>query len=443
MSTLIENVTAVTLDAENALRRDVNIALDDGTIIAVGAYPPDFEPDTRIDGRGLVALPAFFNAHTHAAMTLERGWAEDLPFDRWLNEKIWVAESALEEEDVYWGAALAAAEMIRSGTVGFADHYFWMNQVARVAEESGMKALLAWCHFGGEPESEVGGVTFEDTIAFVEQWHNAADGRIHTTLGPHSPYMVPPDVLSRFVEEAHRLDVGAHFHLSESEAQLRNSLRDHDKTPPELVAELGLFDLPGPTLVAHCNAATEGDLKLLADAGAFVAHTPKTYQKLAMTMPPLAKMRSHGVNVALGTDGPASNSDLNLLEVLRVTGLYQKGALGDPEAFSRYTLLRLATQVGAEAMGFKESGVLAAGHAADLILLDTSAPHWIPRHDPVAGIVYTAHPGDVAYVWCDGQLLYRKGEFLTLDIDRISCEAEQRAFRMVGAPMSALRSYRG
>ncbi len=443
MQTLIEHVTVVTLDEEETVREDVSIALDDRSIVAIGEPPAEFEPDTRINGRGKLALPAFFNAHTHAAMTLERGWAEDLPFDRWLNEKIWVAESALEEEDVYWGAALAAAEMIRSGTVGFADHYFWMNQVARVVEESGMKALLAWCHFGGEPGGEVGEVTFADTIAFVEQWQGAAEGRIHATMGPHSPYMVPPDVLMRFVDEARRLGVGAHFHLSESKAQLHNSLRDYAKTPTALVAELGLFDLPGPTLVAHCNAVTDGDLELLAASGVFVAHAPKTYQKLAMVMPPLAQMHSQGVAVALGTDGPASNSDLNLLEVLRITGLYQKETLGDPEAFPRSSLLKMATQVGAAALGFEKSGVLAVDRPADLVLLDMTAPHWIPRHDPVAGVVYTAHPGDVSHVWSDGRLLYREGEFLTLDVERISYEAEQRAFRMVGTPMGSLRTYRG
>ena len=134
MRTLIEDVTAITLDEESRILHNVEIALEDRDIVAVGVVPADFTPDEVVDGREMVALPAFFNAHTHAAMTLERGWAEDLPFDRWLNEKIWVAESALTEEDVYWGTTLAAAEMVRSGTVGFADHYFWMDQVAKVVQ---------------------------------------------------------------------------------------------------------------------------------------------------------------------------------------------------------------------------------------------------------------------------------------------------------------------
>ncbi len=441
MRTLIRDVMAITLDEEDRFLEGVDIALEGSSIVAVGQAPPDFAPDELVDGTEMVALPAFFNVHTHAAMTLERGWADDLPFDRWLNEKIWLAESALEEEDIYWGVALACCEMIASGTVGFADHYFWMDQTARAIEESGMKALLAWCFFGIGREHELGHKTFEETVAFVERWRGAAQGRIRTTMGPHSPYMDPPETLLRFVEEAHRLGVGAHFHLSESHEQFEQSMATCGMTPVAYAASLGLLDLPEPTLVAHCNLLTKNDVLLLSEKATWVAHTPKTYQKLAMEMPPLALMLRHGVNVALGTDGPASNSDLNMLEVLRITGLVQKEAQKDPQAMPRTLLLRLATQAPAAAMGFDQSGVLAPGRPADLILLDTRSPRWIPRHDVQAGIVYASHPGDVAYVWADGQLLYRRGEYLTLDVERIRWEAEQRAFRLVGQPLRAMREY--
>jgi len=443
MRTLIRDVSAITLDEEDRFLRGVEVALEGRSIVAVGQAPADFTPEELIDGSDMVALPAFFNAHTHAAMTLERGWAEDLPFERWLNERIWVAESALEEEDVYWGAALACCEMIAAGTVGFADHYFWMDQTARAVEESGMKALLAWCHFGIGEEHELGRKTLEETVAFVERWQGAAEGRIRTTMGPHSLYMGPPQVLRRFVEESHRVGAGAHFHLSESDEQMEQSISAHGMTPVAYAASLGLLDLPQPTVVAHCNVVTPDDLEILSEKGSWVAHAPKTYQKLAMEMPPLSPMLRHGVNVALGTDGPASNSDLNMLEVMRIAGLVQKQAQKDPQAMPRTLLLRLATQAPAAAMGFRGSGVLAPGHPADLILMDTRAPHWIPRHDLAAGVVYASHPADVAYVWADGRLLYRRGEYLTLDAQRIKYEAERRAFRLVGQPMRSMRDYPG
>jgi 5-methylthioadenosine/S-adenosylhomocysteine deaminase len=257
--------------------------------------------------------------------------------------------------------------------------------------------------------------------------------------------MAPPDVLRRFVGEAHRVGVGAHFHLSESQQQVEQSLAAHGLTPVAHAASLGLLDLPEPTLVAHCNVLTPEDVELLSEKGTWVAHAPKTYQKLAMEMPPVTRMLAAGVNLALGTDGPASNSDLNMLEGMRITGLAQKHIQQDPEAMPRTLLLRLATQAPATALGFAGngtgSGVLASGRPADLILIDTTAPHWIPRHDLAAGLVYTSHPDDVAYVWCDGRLLYRKGEYLTLDIERIRWEAEKRAFRMVGKPMASMRVY--
>jgi len=443
MRTLIRDVSAITLDERDRLLDGVEITLEGGSILTIGQAPPDFAPDSVVDGSELVALPAFFNSHTHAAMTLERGWAEDLPFERWLNDKIWVAESALEEEDVYWGVALACCEMIAGGTIGFADHYFWMDQTARAVEECGMKALLAWCHFGMGAEHELGHKSFEDTVAFVERWQGAAEGRIRTAMGPHSLYMTPPEILQHFVEEAHRVGAGAHFHLSESHEQMEQSMATHGKTPVAYAAALGLLDLPESTLVAHCNVLTPDDVELLSEKGTWVAHTPKTYHKLAMEMPPLALMMGNKVNVSLGTDGPASNSDLNMLEVMRIAGLVQKGAQRDPQALPRSLLLRLATQAPAAALGFEGSGVLAPGHPADLILLDTTAPHWIPRHDLSAGVVYASHPADVAYVWANGRLLYKRGEYLTLDVDRIRWEAERRAFRLVGQPLRSMRRYPG
>jgi len=440
-SILIQNVTAITLDDQDRILHDVDIAIKDRTITAVGKAPKSFAADEVIDGRERVALPGFFNAHTHAAMTLERGWAEDLPFDRWLNEKIWVAESALEEEDVYWGAALACCEMLRAGVVGFADHYFWMDQVARAVEEAGMRANLSWCQFGLGAGREVGGAVLEDTIRFVREWHGGAGGRIRCALGPHSPYMCPPEFLRRVARAARELNVGIHLHVAESQEQVANSLAVHGKTPVGHLASLGLFDVPA--IAAHCIAVDDEDITILAEKGVSVAHTPKTYLKLAMGVAPLPRLLAGGVNVALGTDGPASNSDLNMLEVLRITGLYHKNALGQPGSLPRTQLLRLATQAGARALGFAESGVLSPGAPADLTLLDTRAPHWFPRHDVAAGIVYTAHPSDVSHVIVDGQLLMREGDLLTLDEERIRYEAERRAFRMVGTPMRQVRAYRG
>lgn len=434
---LIHDVDFV--DPQGKLQRSQAIAVDGSAIAAVGAAPAGFVADEVIDGRDLVAAPGFFNAHCHAAMTLERGWAEDLPFDRWLNERIWVAESALTEDDVYWGASLAACEMIRSGTVGFADHYFYMDRVAEVVAASGMKALLAWCWFGIDTGKEVGGTDLKTTEAFVERWQNAADGRVKACFGPHSPYMCSPEALKQVVASAERLGAGIHLHLSESREQVKVSLEKHGRTPVGHLAALGVFRVP--TIAAHCNVVTDDDVEILARHRVTVAHTPKTYLKLAMAMPPVQRFLDADVRLALATDGPASNADLNLLETMRLTALLQKGAQGKAEALPIAQVLRLATRNGAHALGFGSSGRIAPGAAADLVLFDTRAAHWRPRHDLAASIVYAAHPADVRHVLCDGKLLMRDGVLLTLDEERIRFEAEKRAFRMVGRPMTQMREY--
>jgi len=434
---LIRDVSLVS--PAGVVERNQHIAIDGTAIAAVGEEPEGFQPDEILDGRELLAVPAFFNAHCHAAMTLTRGWAEDLPFDRWLNERIWVAESALTEDDVYWGASLAACEMIRSGTVGFADHYFYMDRVAQVVAQSGMKALLAWCWFGLGPDKEVGGISFATTEQFVESWQGDAEGRIRTCFGPHSPYMCSPQALKQVHEAAERLGAGVHLHLSESGEQVQQSLKEHGRTPVGHVAALGLFAVPA--LAAHCNCVTDDDLEILARNRVAVAHAPKTYMKLAMDMPPVERLLAHDVRVALATDGPASNADLNLLEVMRLTGLVQKGLQAKAEALPIAQLMRMASRNGAYALGFASSGKIAPGAAADITLFDTRGTHWRPRHDLAASVVYSSHPADVRHVLCDGRFLLRDGRITLLDEERILYEAEKRAFRMVGAPMERVRSY--
>ncbi|UCC75384.1 MAG: amidohydrolase family protein, partial [Anaerolineales bacterium] len=218
-SILIKDADVVTLNENGDVLRRTDIAIRDGRIESLSAIPSDFEADEIIEASDHVVMPGFFNAHTHAAMTFERGWADDLPFDRWLNERIWVAESALTREDVRWGAYLAAAEMIRSGTVGFGDHYFYMDEVAEVVEEAGLRATLAWCVFGTGAQTEIG-AGLEATVEFIQRWQGAAGGRIRTVLGPHSPYVCPPDYLERVADRAAELGLGIHIHLSEFRDQL-------------------------------------------------------------------------------------------------------------------------------------------------------------------------------------------------------------------------------
>jgi 5-methylthioadenosine/S-adenosylhomocysteine deaminase len=435
---LIRNGDVLTLNESGDVLRRTNIAIAQGRIQAVGAIPADFRQDETIEAADHVVMPGFFNAHTHAAMTFERGWADDLPFDRWLNERIWVAESALTHEDVRWGAYLAAAEMIRSGTVGFADHYFYMDEVAHVVEEAGLRATLAWCVFGTGEGSEIG-QGLQETVGFVRRWQGAAQGRIRTMLGPHSPYACPPQFLAKVAAKAAELGVGVHIHVSEFRDQLEASLATYGVTPVKFLEQQGVLDCP--TIAAHCIWITPDDMDILRDKQVHVVQCPNTHMKLGMGVTPVPELLARGVNVALGTDGPASNNDLDMLEEARLATLLQKSYHLSPVILPADLTLRLATQGGARAIGFPESGVIAPGRPADLIVVDFRKPHLRPRHNLLSNIVYSAKSPDISHVIVNGRVLLREGALTTLDEDRILYEAEQRAFRMVKQDMHIVRAY--
>lgn len=437
---LIDRTHIITLDQNGTILREGRIAIEGKHILAVGEIPPDFRPDEVVDGYNHAVLPGFFNAHCHAAMTYERGWAEDLPFDRWLNEKIWVAEAALSPDDVYWGAALAACEMLRGGVAGFNDHYFYMDRVAEVVELSGMKAGLTWCVFGIGDGHEVG-ANLDGTLAFIDRWQGRADGRLQLLLGPHSPYVCPPEFLRRVAEIAAERRLTIHLHVSESQEQVDNSHKTHSLSPVAHLDALGVFD--GNCIAAHCLAVSDEDLEILARRNVTVAHTPITYMKLAMGVNDLSRFTARGINIAIGTDGPASNADMDMLAQLRQTVILQKHEQRNPEAVPGDQALRMATQNGARAMGFADSGMIAPGMAADLTLIDLDKPHLLPRHDLVANIVHSAKAADVKAVMVDGRWLYRNGEILTLDEEKIKAEAERGALGLVGREMRSVREYRG
>lgn len=435
---LIKNADVLTLNDEGDVLRRTDIAISDGRIRHIGRVPPDFTADEIIEASDHVVMPGFFNAHAHAAMTFERGWADDLPFDRWLNEKIWVAESALTPEDVRWGAYLAAAEMIRSGTVGFADHYFYMHEVAQVVEEAGLRATLAWCVFGIGAETEIG-AGLEETVEFVQHWQKAAGGRIRTVLGPHSPYVCPPDFLETVAQRAADLGVGVHIHLSEFPDQVENSLAKYGVTPPKFLEQRGILDVP--TIAGHCIHITPEDMDIFQAKAVNVVQCPNCHMKLGMGVTPVPELLDRGVNVALGTDGPASNNDLDMLEEARLATLMQKNHHMDPIALPAELTLRLATQNGAKALGFPESGVIGEGRPADVIVFDFRKPHLRPRHNLLSNIMYSAKSPDISHVIVDGRLLMKDGQLTTLDEERILYEAEKRAFHMVNQDMHVVRAY--
>ncbi|MBK9944661.1 MAG: amidohydrolase [Kouleothrix sp.] len=390
-----------------------------GSIAAAAAHE-------LIDGAGMAALPGLINTHAHAAMVLFRGAAEDVPVEAWFNEYIWPMETNLTPEDVYWGAMLAAAELIESGVTTVADHYFAIDSVAEAIVQSGMRAHLAPTLFGqGAPRDEL-----DQAGAFAARWHGAAGGRIRAWLGPHSPYLCPPEFLRAVAAEAKVLGLGCHIHVSETAEQVQASRERHGLTPIRLLAQLGMLDTP--LLCAHAAHATPEEIGLLAAHGAGVAHCPKTFLKLAAGIAPIEAMRAQGVAVGVGSDGAASNNTLDMLEQLRLAAMLQKHTLGDARALPAAEALALATSGGARVLGQTgELGTLAPGALADIILVRIDGAHIQPIHNLPAALVYSARASDVDTTIVDGRVLMRGRRLLTLDKAMI--------FREVGARVARLR----
>ncbi len=434
---LLKHASIVTLNDEDTILSDADIAISGDRIVALGEVPADFVADEVIDLSGKIVAPGLYNAHTHAAMVFARGYAEDMPLDRWFNEGIWKLESALTREIVRWGVRLAMVEMLRGGVIGFADHYFYMDEVAQAVVESGMRANLAWAVFGHEG-GEVG-VTVPKTVDFVRRWDGAADGRLRAMFGPHSPYLCSDEFLARTAAVAVREGIGIHIHAAETAGQVEASLAAYDMTPIELLHDRGLFETH--TIVAHAIHANPIDIAILANSDVNVAHCPSTHLRYAMGVTPVPEMLAAGVNVALGTDGAGSSVALNLWREMRLAVVMQRQARDDPEALGGLTPLRMAARNGARALGFAQSGVLAPDFQADLIVIDASQPHYQPTHSVPASLVWNTEPADVQDVMVAGRWLMRDRQLLTLDEATIRAEFDQALAEMMARPLGQFKTY--
>ncbi|MFO7951674.1 MAG: amidohydrolase [Bacillota bacterium] len=424
---LIKDAAIVTMDENQDVYESGDLLIEDDLIKIVSEKPIEADNQTEvISGEGKVVIPGLINLHNHAAMSLFRSYADDYPLMEWLQKKIFPAEARLTEEDVYWGASLAVMEMLRGGTTTFVDMYYFMEQTARVCQESGIRALLSQVFIGLDGEEGLKGL--REAINFVENWQDQADGRIKTILGPHAPYTCPPDFLKQVLTETEHLNTLIHIHLSESRHEVEASLKMHGKTPVALMDDLGMFERP--VLAAHCVHLTEEDIAILSSQKVGISHNPGSNLKLGNGIAPLKKLLDQDALVGLGTDGAASNNNLDMFEEVMLASLLQKGINEEPTFITANEAFSLATRRAAKALQMDELGILKEGSKADVVLLDFKRPHLQPHNNPVSNIVYSASANDVETVIVDGKILYDKGEFITLDQERIYYEANRCAKRL-------------
>jgi len=427
--TLIKNAILVPVDDQKPDYFFGDILITDDRITSLAARPDmlvESEADHVINGEKLIVMPGLVNTHGHAAMTLFRSYADDMPLKEWLEQKIWPIEEHLSGNDIYWGTLLAIAEMIKGGTTTFTDMYFFMERVAEATAESGIRAVLARGLIGFGDSAKTG---LQETAAFIDNWHGAAEGRINITIGPHAPYTCPPVFLEKVIALAGRTGRPLQIHLAETAGEVNDSIREYGVSPIEMVYKLGLFDCK--VTAAHCVHVSEHDIALMAEKNVGVANNPGSNLKLGSGIAPVAEMLQSGIKVGIGTDGASSNNNLDMIEEMRLAALLAKGISLDPTLINAGTALQMATGMGAEALFLEKTGRLREGFKADLIGLRHDRPHLTPLHDPPAHLVYAAAAADVNLVMVDGKILLEDGELKTLDEEKIRAEACRCADRLV------------
>lgn len=377
--------------------------------------------DEVIDGKNRLYMPGLVNTHGHAAMSLLRGYGDDLALQIWLETKMWPMEAKFTSQDVKWGTRLSILEMIKGGTTTFVDMYDHMHEVALAVEESGMRGVLTRGVIGLCPP-DVQTSKLNEAVEFAKNWHGKANGRITTMMSPHAPYTCPPDYIERIVQAAHDLDLPIHTHMSETRREVEGNVEQYGARPVAHLEKLGVFTRP--TLVAHGVHLTDDEIDILKKHDVRVSHNPGSNLKLASGFARLPELLRAGVKVSLGTDSAASNNNLDMFEEMRLAALIHKGVSGDPLAVPAKEALLLGTRMGAESIWLDNVGSLEVGMKADFISLDIDQPHFLPKTDFVSHIVYSACAKDVVDVCVDGSWIVRKGECVTLDEEKIKREFE-------------------
>ncbi|MHA2274444.1 MAG: amidohydrolase [Candidatus Kariarchaeaceae archaeon] len=416
--------------SEGKLQKNRQIVIEDGLITYLGPQNST-EIATGVElrkfSKGLI-LPPFINSHTHISETLIRGICDDANLHEWLYDHVWKVEPQMKPEDAIIGAQLAVAEMLSSGTIGFVDQYFYADQIAEVVEQTGMKALLCPSIFDGNPESQEIEKSYEKNLEVLNRWHKR-DNRIFIGLGPHAPYSVSDEFYLKIYEQAQKFDTKIHTHLNETKREVKESIDQFGLSPIEKMDKLEVLDR---IIAAHCVHLSERDLSLLSQNDVSVLHTIQSNLKIAAGIANVPNLLDHGINVCLGTDGNASNNNLEMLEEVRLTAMIHKGVNLDPKIIDTQTALKMATENPAKI--FPDgvvSGKISEGLNADIRVVDLNRVHTTPVINPLSNWIYSGNNQNVALTISNGKILYDEGKFTTIDIDTVMESAQKSTDRMM------------
>ncbi|OUQ58126.1 amidohydrolase [Flavonifractor sp. An112] len=429
MSILIHNCTAVLMDEAGTVLPGAYVAVEGTRIVSVGTVRPQGTFDQEIDGKGNVLMPGFVNAHTHVPMTAMRGYGDGNNLQDWLNNYIFPVEARWDDRAVRCCTDLGLAEMIASGVTAIADMYMHTDVIAQEVASAGISANLS-----------VGGVLFgegfdpdtnHDCVAqreLTEKWHNYNDGQIRIDASIHGEYTSRKELWQWMADYAREHDLGMHVHISETRAEHEACLSRHGKTPIQVLNDYGVWD--GRAIAAHCVWTTPEDWAIMAEKGISAIHNPISNLKLGSGIAPVPAMKKAGVNVCLGTDGVSSNNCTDFFSDLKFAAILHNGANCDPLALLPLDALKMATRDGGVALG-RQTGVIQAGYEADLILVDFSHLNLTPCHSVISNLAYAAHGSDVCMNMARGKVIYKDGDFLTIDLERVRREVADYALPLL------------
>jgi 5-methylthioadenosine/S-adenosylhomocysteine deaminase len=433
MNILIEGIDILTADPASEYIKNADIGIVDGIISFItpsGRIPPEFKADERLSGLKKLAMPGLVNAHTHCGMTAMRNTADDLPLQKWLFERIFPIEEKMSDEDVYWSTLLGAAEMIRSGTTSFADMYLHMDHAAKAICETGLRANLSRSAIDFHNDGGLKAVDAHDKCReYFGNWNGNSNGKIKVYIEVHSTYLFDSESLKKAAGLAEELQTGIHIHLLETATERKDSMEKYGKSPVEICKDTGVFNVP--VIGAHLVHVSEEDIRILGAADVNAIHNPTSNLKLGSGISPVPAMLDAGINVALGTDGVASNNNLNMFEEMHLAALIHKGVAQNPELVTARQAFTMATANGAKALGFGNvTGMIKAGMKADIILLDTDKPHLYPLNNPHSAIAYSAQGADVHTVIIDGAIVMENRELKTIDEEKVKFKVVSIAERL-------------
>ena len=425
---LFENITI--MDENMVQQNNMFVGIEGNRIDYIGEQKPEKDYGSVYNGKGKLLMSGFYNAHGHSAMTLMRGYGENMSLQDWLNKRIFPFEANLDGEAVYWGTLLAMAESIRYGIVSTTDMYYFCDDMIRAVLDAGCKNNMGRgvVNFTDQDLYQID--AFREMKSTFENFHGAGDGKILVDMSLHAEYTSNPKTVLQMAEYTRSIGANMHVHVSETKGEHEECKARHQgQTPVAYLNNLGLFDTP--TTAAHCVWIEGDDFRILKEKGVTVASNPISNLKLASGVCNVPKLLKEGIRVAIGTDSVASNNSLNFIEEMKVFAISSKQKYEDPTAVTPEETLLAATLSGALSQGRKDSGSLKAGYKADLIVLDIDQPHMVPIYHLANNLVYSASGSDIVLTMVDGRILWQDGEYKTIDIEKTMAEAQNAAFRIL------------